>query len=59
MWMTLMEVAVDAQSAALTQDKTWSKVDAYERFHSPRWVIKDLLAIFANKALRELVFEVR
>ncbi len=58
MWMTLKDFALDAQPDEPVQFEPWSRVDAQARFLSPRWVIKDLLAIFANKALCKHVFGV-
>jgi len=58
MWMVLMEYAQDVQHDDPILYEFWSEADAYARLLSSRSVIKDLLVIFANKALRELVFGV-
>ncbi len=58
LWKVLKDFALDAQPDMAGRLAPWSCVDAVTRFLSPRWVIKDLLAIFANKTLRRHVFRI-
>ncbi len=58
MWATMMEFALSSQPDEPIEFEPWSDVDAETRYFSPRWVIKDFLAVFANKPLRKYVFGV-